>query len=91
MAAQQRVVCAAIRKADNGLLILGVRHFDEAMFSTINELNQRMEWRGAEQGFMDNKWNFLTREDAWKIAEAAGQILFCIDWQIGSLHSEHLY
>jgi hypothetical protein len=48
-------------------------------------------WADAEQGFIDQHCNFLTREQAWKIAEKHGQIVNHPEWQSGTLHSEHLY
>ncbi len=51
-----------------------------------------MDWRTSEQGFIDQFGKFYTRDQAWFIADANGQILPSErDWQTGSLHSEHLY
>lgn len=52
------------------------------------------KWQHSEQGFIDQHGKFYTREEAWPIALANGQILqYELDskWQTGSLHSEHLY
>ena len=32
------------------------------------------KWVNAEQGFIDQFGDFLTREEAWKIADSMGQI-----------------
>jgi hypothetical protein len=53
-----------------------------------------VNWRGAEEGFIDQHGKFYTRQEAWPIALAGKQILqheLDSNWSIGSLHSEHLY
>lgn len=102
---QHRIVCAANRHKD-GRIVLGVRHFCPAMIAAIKAYLdwESDEWRGSEQGFVSNDWladgdvngpgyfwKFLTREEAWKVADAAGQIIKDRDWFTGFLHSEHLY
>jgi hypothetical protein len=89
---QQRIVCAANRHPD-GRIALGVRHFCQQMCANIQAYpdHETCDWRKSEQGFIDNHWNFLSREAAWDVAEAAGQIINDRDWFPGSLHSEHLY
>lgn len=84
-----RVVCAAIRK--EGSTICGVRHFDELMIMQILASGEPIDWRDADQGFVDRDYRFLTREQAWEAARLNGQILYALDWCVGSLHSEHLY
>jgi hypothetical protein len=49
------------------------------------------EWRGAEQGFIDQYGRFLTREEAYVIAEKAGQIKYGPEHSRGTLYSEDLY
>lgn len=48
------------------------------------------EWMSAEQGFIDQDGKFCSRQKAWKIAEAAGQIRNQ-SWTKGTLFSEDLY
>lgn len=48
-------------------------------------------WYGADEGFIDQHGKFLTREQAWRVADFAGQIIGDRGWQNGRLHSEHLY
>lgn len=71
-----RVVCAANRYAD-GTITLGLRHHDAWMQQHVIAL--RIETRRPngppEQGFIDNHGSFLTRKEAWVIAETAGQIV----------------
>jgi len=91
--APPRVVCAAIRET-GGEIILGPRHFDATMWNQIanSRLQDMDRWRAADQGFLDQFGRFLTREEAWEIATAAGQIFReCGPPGGGCLYSEHLY
>ena len=47
------------------------------------------DWKSAEQGFIDQYGDFVTREDALPIARAAGQIRGKIGTK--ELFSENLY
>ena len=84
-----RIVCAAIRRA--GEVIIGARHYDGWMIGAIEARGEWGLWRAAEQGFVDQHGRFYTREEAWQIADANGQIIRDRDWAAGVLHSEHLY
>lgn len=88
----KRVVCAAIKHPD-GRIVCGARHYDAAMIRQLEQLPDMWTpgWQAAEQGFIDQRCEFLTREEAWKIADTNGQIIRERDWATGSLHSEHLY
>ncbi len=44
-----------------------------------------------EQGFIDQWRVFMTREEAWLVAEAARQIIYRGNWGAGVLYSENLY
>lgn len=88
---QKRVVCAAIKHPQSGAVIAGPRHFDGVMRATIGK---SLEWYEAEQGFIDQHGNYLSRTEAWKVAEAAGQILRRCGGDTangGTLYSENLY
>ncbi len=100
---EQRIVCAANRGRD-GDVICGVRHFDRLMKDAIEmfvnhaddhgQTFARVYWLKSEQGFVDNRGEFLTRQQAWVIAEAAGQIIRRCggdDANGGTLYSENLY
>lgn len=69
-----RIVCAAIR-LKSGRVICGVRHFCGVMLQSCppNTPEGRAQLAGHEQGFVDNKFQFLTREEAYKVALAAFQ------------------
>jgi hypothetical protein len=90
----RRVVCAATKIGDYHMLV-GARHWDLVM---------RDQWRlvqaftphdpKEEQGFIDQHGVFMSRTVAWKVAEAAGQIVRRCggdDANDGTLYSENLY
>lgn len=85
-----RVVCAALRDA-SGRLVTGARHFDGVMMEQIMRGADTDAWRGAEQGFINQRGNFLTREEAHEIATRWGQILRRVGSDSMSLFSENLY
>ncbi len=88
----RRVVCAA--NAYKDLLVLGARHFDMTMHKQIAQsiatcgMVKPSAW---EQGFIDQHGVFMTREEAWKVAEAAGQIIRRVGGDGDRLYSENLY
>lgn len=83
-----RVVCAAI-KHKSGIIICGARHFDTLMVAQMITYDD-YDWASAEQGFIDQHCNFLTRGEAWDIAEKNGQIIRHFP-EVGTLFSENLY
>lgn len=70
----RRVVCAAIKLA-TGHIVCGVRHFDEVMRQSLppNTAQGRAALKGHEQGFVDNRYQFLSRAEAWHVALDAKQ------------------
>lgn len=66
------VVCAAIRTED-GLIICSARHWDRLMGSVAREIGIE-RCRTAEQGFIDQFGNFLTREEARELVLTTGQL-----------------
>ncbi len=85
------VVCAAIRNS-YGLIICGPRHFDETMHRLLSvSETSGGDWADAEQGFIDQYGTFLTREEAWIVAEKAGQIKYRVGGDGKKLYSENLY
>lgn len=87
---EPRVVCAALKDA-NGRIVTGARHFDSVMMEQIKRGPAVDDWRGADQGFIDQKGNYLTREEAHVIASANKQILRRVGSDECSLFSENLY
>lgn len=81
----RRVVCAALRYED-GFIVAGVRHCDMIMQPQMQAVGRR-NFVKAEQGFLDNRYNFLTRKEAAELAMDAGQITRKPD----ILFSEDLY
>jgi hypothetical protein len=69
-----RVVAAALRLTD-GTVIVGVRHLDALMIAQLDRMgiSEGRQIVGHEQGFVDNKYQFLTREEAYRVALAAYQ------------------
>lgn len=83
------VVCAAIRK--DGAIITGARHFDQIMRDQINRSGGRTAWLNSEQGFIDQRGNFLTRKEAHAIATENEQIRRRCGGDAETLFSENLY
>lgn len=72
------MVCAAIRAAD-GELLLGIRHYSTDMHRQIEQRvdGAKFEHRMDEdQGFVDNRGEWLSREAAHQVAKEAGQIVY---------------
>lgn len=97
MADQRRVVCAAIRAAD-GSVLLGIRHYSQDMHDQMRKRcdGQLFHHRhDPDQGFVDQHCVYMTREEAYQVAEAAGQIKYpesCGEGLDGyKLYSEGLY
>lgn len=89
----RRVVCAANRYPC-GAVILGPRHFDALMrqqIQLLSNLGHVLRHSNAEQGFVDQRGEFLTREEAHKLAAAAGQIIRRCGGDEETLYSENLY
>lgn len=88
----RRIVCAANRAYMTGDMAIGARHYDAVMIAQIDK------WADphalSQQGFIDQRGEFLTRTEAWSVAEAAGQIIRRVggdDANGGTLYSENLY
>lgn len=84
-----RIVCAAIKNA-LGSVICAPRHFDGVMHAQI-AMHAQDGWKQAEQGFVDQRGRFLTREEAFLIANAAKQIVRRVGGDDRCLYSENLY
>jgi len=86
------VVCAAIRSAKTGRVVCGARHWDDAMRGQVLVDGKRpAEWLSAEQGFIDQWCVFMDRQEAYKVADAAGQVKYGPEHSKGTLYSEDLY
>lgn len=94
---QRRVVCAALRASD-GRLLLGIRHYSRDMHEQLARRDDRNRFQhllDENQGFVDQFGVYMTREEAYRVAEAAGQIIHpeaCGQGLDGpKLYSEGLY
>jgi len=84
------IVCAAMLMED-GLIVTGVRHFSPDMRAVLKRLyGEGYHLKVKEQGFIDMKGQFLSREAAWKVAKENGQIRYEVS-RPGTLFSENLY
>ena len=97
MPKERRVVCAAIRAAD-GSVLLGIRHYSADMHAQIDARidGEKFKHRFDEdQGFVDLWGVYMTREEAYQVALAAGQVRYpdaCGQGLDGpKLYSEGLY
>lgn len=82
---QRRVVCAANKHQDTGVIILGARHFDHLMHKQVEMLGYKNH--PMEQGFIDQWGVFMTRGEAFKVAAEAKQILS----KTGNVNDEILF
>ena len=94
---ERRIVCAAIRAAD-GRVLLGIRHYSVDMHAQLarrDDHNRFHHLMGENQGFVDQHGVYMTREEAYQVALAAGQIIYpeaCGEGSSGpKLYSEGLY
>lgn len=93
----RRVVCAAIR-AEDGTLLLGIRHYSQDMYDQVAVRTDREKFKhrsGADQGFVDQHGVYMTREEAFSVAQQELQIVHTEACTFGSrgwkLFSEGLY
>ena len=88
----RKIVCAANKHIKEDIIVIGVRHFDSIMRDQITAFNRSLRRSFWTQGFIDNKGDFHTREEAYIIAKAAGQIRRKDGGYDGDdLYSEDLY
>ena len=71
------VVCAACRYGD--LIVAGARHSSPAMCSQLDRIREDRlleddKMGRAEQGFIDQFDVFMSRDEAYQVALAAGQL-----------------
>lgn len=71
MTPANRVVTAAC-KTKSGLIVVGVRHCDGIMRAQVEASGEKDPL--MDQGFIDNRGNYLDRKEALILATEAGQI-----------------
>lgn len=88
----KKIICAAMRQKESGVLILGPRHFDRTMHDQLDAVYGTKKPAGTsfEQGFIDQFGRFYTREAACVVVENNGQELRSQP-EGGILYSEDLY
>ena len=93
----RRVVCAAIRASD-GDVLLGVRHYSLDMHKQIDARHDGNKFKhrhDPDQGFVDQYGVYMTREEAYQVAEESEQIKYPDACGAGldgkKLYSEGLY
>ncbi len=87
---KQRIICAAIKHKLVKIIIIGPRHYDKLMSSQI-KVSDYIGWANADQGFIDQHGTFLTREEAYIVANENNQIIRRVGGDEGKLFSENLY
>jgi hypothetical protein len=85
-----RVVCAALKCKATGRIVLGLRHWDVFMHQNMSQESVSTT-ANTEQGFVNQKGEFLTREEAWKVASDANQFINGRSQLPGFLFSEDIY
>jgi len=87
-----RVVCAAVRNK-SGLIVAGARHLDSIMRAQIEAMGKSPKDFSDpdDQGFIDQWGQFLSREEAWLVAEKRGQVIRRCGGDGERLYSENLY
>lgn len=68
------VVYSAVRHKDTGVMVRGVRHGDYLNDVIRFGIDDHLNGETWECGFVDQDNKFMSREEAWKVADAAGQI-----------------
>lgn len=86
-----RIVCAAVHKKNSAFTVPGIRHYDDDMMVLIYHLFVPFKKEDYIDGFLTNKGKFLSRKQAWVVADKARQIRSRIGQVFGELHSEDLY
>ncbi|ABY63141.1 putative Arn.3 [Pseudomonas phage 201phi2-1] len=90
-------VVAGVANRYGSIIVMGVRHYSNMMQVALDALGGvelLIRWAGeenCEQGFVDQYGTFLDRQEAWVLAEAAGQIRHRANLPTGTLYSEHLW
>ncbi len=85
------IVCAANRHCETGVIVCGARHFDNIMREVMKVSGGFPHWLNCDQGFIDQKGVFYTREEAHAVALKNGQIRYRCGGDEGTLFSENLY
>ena len=78
-------------KMKDGLIVPGIRHFSSEMREVLRRIyGEKYHLQVEEQGFVNQLGEFLSRQEAWIIAEQNNQIIRSVSTR-GTLYSENLY
>lgn len=88
------VLCAALKIKETGVVVPCCRHGDG--WSILHDLGIKVGYSKVEQGFINTKNEFLTREEAFEVAMNNGQLSATTrqhkrDQHEYELYSEDLY
>ncbi len=86
----RKIVCAAVQ-VNYDYIVCSARHYDFVMNAQMSLIEEAYSSANVIQGFIDQHGNFLTREQAWKVADEAGQIVRRVGGDGVELFSENLY
>lgn len=97
-AAKCRFVVAAANRYGDLITAVGARHGSPVMWQQLSAIREEklidLDNKGkAEQGFIDQFDVFMTREEAWDVAVASGQLnlrRYC-GYEFGRLYSEDVW
>lgn len=91
------IVIGAANRSPEGLVVMCKRHcspdfyeITERIFGTHTESGDLIRYHDWDQGFVTNRRDFVTREEAWEVAKNANQIRR-VTGKPGTLYSEDLY
>ena len=89
--ARRRIVCSAVRDP-TGRMWCGPRHA-ECLWQAFESIKDGyvVDTSDLKQGFVDQFFLFLTREEAWVVAERQGQVSRRVGGDGLRLYSENLY
>lgn len=75
----RRVVCAALRCPRTYDVLIGIRHYSPDMHMQIEARRDGERFynlHDPDQGFVDQHGVYMTREEAYQVALAAGQLTY---------------
>ena len=87
------IICAAAKDPDNNKVYISMRHGDEMFWQQLDAEYTHGDKNCChfEQGFYTNKRRFVSREEAYIIAEQNNQIKRLCPTDSKHLYSEMLY
>jgi hypothetical protein len=68
-----KIICAACRCGD--VVVCGVHHYDKIMRDVMYSLNFPFSGQNVDQGFVNQRGEFLDRHQALLVATIAGQLI----------------